>query len=857
MRACVSVVLCLVVVATAGVADAAKKKPKPPACSGRFVVEGDRLFGGGGIPADAVIVAGTQVSTDGGCGPVQGKIKSKKTKTIVKAKFPSCTGLTGSAVLTAKIDAATCTTAKGAFRAKKAKVKRKFTARVPEPPGFTRGPYTPVALSIATIGPEGGTLAVTDASSPLFGLEIVVPPSATAEPITFEVAFADVQGESGLPAGASSSSKMIRISTVGSDAWNAFRMFDRPIRVTLPYVPPAEGEDTVAFYVVRPDGVLEPAGQDGPTDMTGHRIAFLTRTFADTAPTRYDATGAIVSAPSLGSAITYAEYVAVGLGTTIAAALAGSLTIDTGFLPSINGWFIPNYGSYYKASRGGNCFGFVGAAKYYFRRGFTPKLYSSYRDPQPTDTWIDDVTAVEFTSRVHNGLIDIWDSFGSEELDLQTESSSGVVRSLLGGLYVTGHPVLLYIQQKLIVRGVAQFSGAHAISFYRADIANGVVTFHVYDPNFPGADARRVTYTTGTGFTSYLSGTDAGSSRFQYNFFKHVGFYVGMTDAELDAIKQGADRGFADGSVFPGVTITSIVGANDGETATEGTTSQGEHKFVTADNAVTIRGTVLGGVAQDACCVVNNAYVFLSNKQYRTPINNQAGGGDGTFEVTVPVEQGENDFAILSASPSHPYTQWAGFFRDVIESTHSPAALTVTLDWGQGLSDVDLYVKEPDRDGKTGDTVYFAHRAAFSPTNPYLDFDNTAGFGPEHYIALDGMKTLYTDASEGPNLYGDYTVKVHYYGDHDDDFETIQPIGWSLGWRYLAFCPDPCTDPEATGIWVEGGAGGGLSADRNAGTGCCNIDNSGPDWSEAITISYPQPDPNDYIVPPSHDVMLP
>src|SRR6185503_12076827 len=121
---------------------------------------------------------------------------------------------------------------------------------------------------------------------------------------------------------------------------------------------------------------------------------------------------------------------------------------------------------------------------------------------------------------------------------------------------------------------------------------------------------------------------------------------------------------------------------------------------------------------------------------------------------------------------------WAGFYRNVIESTYFTSALTVTLGWGQGESDVDLYVKEPDAldgSGRIGDTVYYGHRNGESTTNPYLDLDNTGGFGPEHYIAVDRTKTLYTDLTEAPNLYGDYTIRIHYYADHDSDSMFVQP----------------------------------------------------------------------------------
>jgi hypothetical protein len=200
-------------------------------------------------------------------------------------------------------------------------------------------------------------------------------------------------------------------------------------------------------------------------------------------------------------------------------------------------------------------------------------------------------------------------------------------------------------------------------------------------------------------------------------------------------------------------------------------------------------------------------------------------------------------------------SRWAAFYRNVIESTSSPAALDVTLTWTQKDSDVDLYVREPSTIDQDGDTVYYGHRRGLSTTNPYLDIDNTSGNGPEHYVAVTGTRTLYTDATQAPNLYGDYVVKAHYFADHDSNFETTQPISYKLSWRYLAFCPDPCDNPEDDGFWEEGSASGTLTA-ASAGN-CCNIDNTGADWSVEVPISYPEPDPADYVIPDPPGVMLP
>ena len=605
-------------------------------------------------------------------------------------------------------------------------------------------------LSSAEVGSEGGTIAITDPTSPLAGLEIMVPEGATDEVIDFKVSYADISGEAGLPEGTTTRSKLIRIETSGSDSWNTYAMFDKAVLVTLPY--DASTDDIVGYYVYNSDGSLEPTGLED-MDATNGAVSFWTRTFANMADTTSVTAALQISdiRPTSVAQVPYLSYLAVGIAQqTWADWTNQSIAINTGFTAASNGWYIPNYGAYYKASRGGNCMGMVGFAKFYFRKGYAKALRSNYRDAAPTATWVDDAVAIELASRVHNGMADIWNQYVTQELNLQTQSSLAVAQSLAGALYVTGNPALLYIQQ--VVNN--SYSGAHAIMTYRADIdTSGNISFYIYDPNFPNADNRRITYVNGTGFNGYASGTSAASSRFNYNYFKHFGFYVGMSDAALTELKTSADVGFTGSSVFPTLTLTAITGTQYDEDvlSNTGTTDQGQEKLVTSDNNIRIQGTVLGGLAQTAGSVVNNLRVLTPQGNYSTSIDNQAGAGTGEFDITIPLLTGENMVALV-ASKRRSFSHWAAFKLLIIDSTASHADMTVTMSWGQNSSDVDLYVKEPDGDGKTGDTVYYSHRRGISTTNPFLDLDNTNGYGPEHYIAQNGMKTKYTDGSESASL---------------------------------------------------------------------------------------------------------
>ncbi len=107
-----------------------------------------------------------------------------------------------------------------------------------------------VSATTQTIGSSGGTIQVTDSSSPLYGLKIVVPAAATSEPVQFEVSYADIVQITGLPSGASAASKLITIHATGSADFNQYQMFDAAIEVTLPYDSTATNDDNkpVRFY---------------------------------------------------------------------------------------------------------------------------------------------------------------------------------------------------------------------------------------------------------------------------------------------------------------------------------------------------------------------------------------------------------------------------------------------------------------------------------------------------------------------------------------------------------------------------------------------------------------------------------
>lgn len=260
---------------------------------------------------------------------------------------------------------------------------------------------------------------------------------------------------------------------------------------------------------------------------------------------------------------------------------------------------------------------------------------------------------------------------------------------------------------------------------------------------------------------------------------------------------DSSQNNFQGNSVFPTVTLTDESTTHTGTTPKD-TDSDGIRD--TAESKTTISGAITGGAE-----TINSTLIFVDNQKYTAAVV------DGAFSKEVPLLAGDNDVVILATSQNTFYN-WAGFLKDTIKSTASPAAMTVTLTWDQDTSDVDLHVLEP---GTGGRHIYWSN-TGYGANNPYLDFDNTHGYGPEHYIA--------TESSTIPgatSLYGTYQIRVEYYSDKSGA-DTPQTITWHLNVKYIAF-KNQQTGQE---FWVQESRSGALSNPSSSDTG--NFQNSGP-----------------------------
>ncbi|HQM67575.1 MAG TPA: hypothetical protein PLY24_07320, partial [Methanomassiliicoccales archaeon] len=517
-------------------------------------------------------------------------------------------------------------------------------------------------------------------------------------------------------------------------------------------------------------------------------------------------------------------FVAVELAMSIFEGMNVSFAVDTGFRPKTDGWFIPNYGSYLES--GGLCLGMTSYAKWYYtyQRGDGPGLYNSYRQGD-RDEWRDDATAIELATRVQLGVQGIWGAMTAEERRNCSSVQTGM--SIIHGMLVSGEPQLVGL--KTVYVDGTWASGGHAILAYKYD--NG--RFYVYDPNNPGSEPsstqQQIPFNLTSGFTQVFKSGLSAADPLQFNIFYHASAKVLSPLNAYTGLYESAQDNFDDDSIFPEIELTDVDTTPEGKTPID-TDADGVRDTTEAKCKIT--GTISGGQEP-----VSKTLVFVGNKRFQATLDNDT----STFEVEVPLRQGVNDIVVL-ATDANTFTNWAGFYRTEIESTAAMGALTVTLTWGQDNSDVDLHVLEP-----YGRHIYYNHRKPDS-NGPYLDFDNTYGYGPEHYYATDDM-VMYDafGVQKSTDLYGTYQIAVHYYADHDDDDEEDQLITWTVTISYLVLYV------EATGqeIWEEVTYTGTLGS---ADSGSSHSFASGGGWSEVMTFECFEPDLDDYSVPDPEDV---
>lgn len=401
--------------------------------------------------------------------------------------------------------------------------------------------------AMGEVGQEGGAIAVTNPSSPIYGTVVNVPTDALdpGENVRITIDYSD-----SLPAPVSP--EVALVSKVFAFEKDLKFNFRNPVSITLPIEFAALGDDDipVVFY--------------WSTLYNKYRTATVTAFDRDAGTVTFET-------------IHFTFFIVVKPD-----ALPGATDIDLGFSPAKNGFFHGNFNpNYYNTL--GSCVGMSTYTQWYYgsktqtATDLTP-LYEKYREGDP-DTWQDDATARELISRVHKAAND------SSPLAIAWADIFDIIgfsaNSLLTGMQESQEPQLLGIRFGIPI--IDERLLGHLVVVYGWDAAKQ--QFKVYDPNFPGEE---VTLGWSGGRFNNYSKKDAYPDIDDFFF---VGTGSILEGSELETFYQGAEQGWSL-SVFNDIQLTDPVPDANGVA------------IVTSPQQVVLRGSVSGGNVKATSVVV-------------------------------------------------------------------------------------------------------------------------------------------------------------------------------------------------------------------------------------------------------------
>ena len=385
--------------------------------------------------------------------------------------------------------------------------------------------------------------------------------------------------------------------------------------------------------------------------------------------------------------------------------------VDTDFEPNEDGFQVINNGSSY--NRDGECFGMTSFSLWYWMNlladgDFYPRFYNVVgQDSNGNNLRGQDIIA----TRAFVSITQQWNVYiptVAHEIGLAARERYATIRNIIDN---TIEPVLIYLWHE-----TGTDTGAHSVLAFAYDGATGEIS--IYDPNFPGA-TRTIQYN----LTS--------------NEFNDYGGYDGIIyngDGSLNLtepyqnILGDAEENFSNSSM-PTINITSHT---DGSFVTE-------------------RNILLVGSIDSVEILVSRLKVLVGSVEFTTtvPVN-------GNFSIPISLESGVNHLVftlegedsggkLIAVSPTNLDT-----VDYTIELVQPNSIILMTLTWDKDDTDLDTYVIDP-----VGDYSCYYHMT--TADGGELDYDDTNGFGPEHWTLMNTDTIRYDQP---------YRFRVHYYSDH-------------------------------------------------------------------------------------------
>lgn len=368
------------------------------------------------------------------------------------------------------------------------------------------GKAAPRVVADTTLGPEGGTITVTDPGRPADGVRLAIPVGSyhTATPITISTLPPITLT---LPQGVTQVGPLLGIA--GLPAAEA----DSLLRLRIPITAPA-GMAVAAFLRHPTTGRLElltPVGRDDGSL---------------TVATRHLSAALMLGSGPLGVSSIHAAAEPTTVQIVLLEALTSRLNqgIDTQFRPGIDDWEFTNYGSY--LAPGGHCAGQSITAMWYFLRMKATRGPLNHSLDRLPSFEPDNPDGYRFASVVQDALD--WDSQGLYFRALNvTTTVAGLspdalhFQTLALAMLATGEPQYVAVHAP---------DAGHALVAWRVE-ANRVL---VADPNFPGLE-RHIDFTGGA-FQPYPSRPKADEADRLYPLIRTAGTTTMVATERVDQL---------------------------------------------------------------------------------------------------------------------------------------------------------------------------------------------------------------------------------------------------------------------------------------------------------------------------------
>ena len=188
--------------------------------------------------------------------------------------------------------------------------------------------------------------------------------------------------------------------------------------------------------------------------------------------------------------------------------------------------------------------------------------------------------------------------------------------------------------------------------------------------------------------------------------------------------------------------------ANDGFSSPETAITITSH---TSGQQVADRTQIIRGTIEDNQALIEKLEIYVSGTTFPAEVDSS-----GNFAVPITLLSGVNVLQFITYARDFQNrlvetnnNQQCGDYTLTLNNSDY-AAILITLTWDKNDTDVDLYVVDP-----TGD--YSCYYDKITSDGGELDYDDTDGYGPEHWTLTFGDTVRWDQP---------YRVRLHYYSDH-------------------------------------------------------------------------------------------